>query len=254
MPGHTLSSLSRVRLVTRVRQTGSGSEAFLGLASDGQQYWVKAPDSPQGPRALVAEVIAYGIGRAIGAPVPANVLVESPGALGVVYADGRPMSAGIGHGSLNVPDVIESDDWGTYSQRDDNRRRQAFILAMWDFCMGVDPQWLHQTTEDYSIWSFDHGLWLAGETDWDLSGLRRIGTGAWPHDIDAAVASSQALNDAATQVAHLGLETIQAITGQVPLDWNTTPAELREVASLLYARVPGVTDRLRAAAQQSRYP
>ncbi len=120
--------------------------------------------------------------------------------------------------------------------------------------MGVDPQWLHQTTEDYSIWSFDHGLWLAGETDWDLSGLRRIGTGAWPHDIDAAVASSQALNDAATQVAHLGLETIQAITGQVPLDWNTTPAELREVASLLYARVPGVTDRLRAAAQQSRYP
>lgn len=184
MPSLNPQQLPRVKLVALLQRADSGSEAMLCLASDGRQYWVKAPDSPQGPRALVAEVIAYGVGRLIGAPVPGNVLVEIPESLSWRYASGRFMRPGVGHGSLNVPDVVVSNEWETYSMRDDNRRRQAFILAIWDLCMGVDPQWLHQVSDDYSIWSFDHGFWLAGEADWDLASLKRIGTAPWRHELD----------------------------------------------------------------------
>jgi len=110
------------------------------LASDGRQYWVKAPGNPQGSRALVAEAIAYGIGRLIGAPVPVNVLVDIPATFNWEYTRAYRLRGGTGHGSLNVEDVVVSEEWGTYSRLDDNRRRQALILALWDLCMRVDPR------------------------------------------------------------------------------------------------------------------
>lgn len=244
----------RVGLITRLQRADSGSEAFLALASDNNEYWVKAPDNPQGSRTLVAEVIVYGIGHAIGAPVPPNVLIEIPSGFPLSYKDGRVINAGTGHGSLNIVDVVESDDWGTYSKRDDNRSRQAFILALWDLCMGVDPQWLHQITSDYSMWSFDHGLWLAGEADWDIPSLQGIGIDPWLYSIDSGVASAHALNDAANRVGQLTLQTFQTITGFVPLQWETSTSELQELAVLLHQRVSGVVGRLRAAAQQSVFP
>ncbi|QIM19567.1 hypothetical protein G7066_15080 [Leucobacter coleopterorum] len=254
VPASSLQPLPCVQLVAPLQRTASGSEAFLGLASDGNQYWVKAPDNPQGSRTLIAEVIAHGIGRMLGAPVPDTALVNIPAKLPWTYKDGRQMREGVAHGSLNIPNVIESDDWGTYSRRDDNRRRQARILALWDLCMGVDPQWLHQTTADYSIWSFDHGFWLAGESDWDLVSLRQIGTSAWLYDVEPGVASASALHETADSLNDLSLESIQAIANDVPLDWNTTVVELEELTILLHARSAAVANRLRATAAQSRYP
>lgn len=254
MPGLPPLPPSRVHLLAPIWRSASGSEAFLALASDGRQYWVKAPDNPQGARTLVVEVVVHGIGRVLEAPMPKNVLVDIPAGLSFPYADGRPMRGGIGHGSLNVQDVVVSEEWGTYAEQDHNRWRQAFILAVWDLCLGVDPQWLHRTTDHFSMWSFDHGFWFAGEADWDLPSLRRIGTAPWQHDLDSGVASRRALTAAADAVAALDLTTLQTISGHVPLDWSTTAAELNEVATLIHTRVPGVVNRLRSAARQSRHP
>lgn len=244
---------SRVALVAPLMRGDSGSAAFLGLASDGRQYWVKPPGNPQGSRTLVAEAVAYAIGRLIGAPVPGSVLVEIPPSLRWDYAPAQYLHGGVGHGSEHVEDVIVADDWGVYSHRDDNRRRQAFIIALWDLCMGVDPQWLHQTTEDYSIWTFDHGFWLAGEADWSIDSLRTIGTSPWQYDLDPGVASASALREAADRIDHLSLGTIQGVTGAVPLEWGTTAQELSELASILFLRAERVAERLHAAANQSRH-
>ncbi len=243
----------RVALVAPLRRGSSGSAAFLGLASDGQQYWVKPPGNPQGARTLVAEAIAYGIGRLIGAPVPADALIHIPATFNWEYADAYRLHGGTGHGSLNVEDVVVAEEWGIYSRLDDNRRRQASILALWDLCMGVDPQWLHQTTEDYSIWSFDHGFWLAGEADWTIDSLKTIGTSPWQFELDLGVASASGLREAADQVDSLSLAAIQAVAGSVPLEWETTSQELSELASILFLRTEGVAERLRAAANQSRH-
>lgn len=244
---------SQVALVAPLRRGTSGSAAFLGLASDGQQYWIKPPSNPQGSRTLVAEAVAYGIGRLIGAPVPANSLIDIPGAFNWEYAEGYRLRGGIGHGSLNVEDVVVAEEWGTYSRLDDNRRRQAHILALWDLCMGDDPQWLHQTTEDYSIWSFDHGFWLAGESDWTIDALKKIATTPWQFELDPGVASASGLREAADRIDGLTLAMIQAVARSVPLEWETTPQELSELASILFLRTEGVAERLRAAANQSRH-
>ncbi|MFT4165010.1 MAG: hypothetical protein QM650_07180 [Microlunatus sp.] len=243
----------RLALIAPFQRGTSGSAAFLGLASDGQQYWVKPPDNPQGSRTLVAEAIAYGIGRLIGAPVPTNALIEIPATFSWEYVAGRRLRGGIGHGSLNVEDVVVADEWDIYSRLDDNRRRQAYILALWDLCMGGDPQWLHRTTDDYSIWSFDHGFWLAGESAWTIDSLKRIGTTPWQFDLDPSVASATGLRDAAERIDALGLSAIQAVARDIPLEWQTTPQELSELASVLFLRTEGVAERLRAAADQSRF-
>lgn len=244
---------AEVALVAPLRRGSSGSAAFLGLGSDGQQYWVKPSGNPQGSRTLVAEAFVYGVGRLIGAPVPTNALIEIPSTFNWEYADGFRLRGGIGHGSLNVEDVVVAEEWGTYSRLDDNRRRQAYILALWDLCMGVDPQWLHQTTDDYSIWSFDHGFWLAGESDWTIDSLKKIATTPWQFDLDPGVASASGLREAADRIDSLSLATIQAVASSVPLEWETTSQELSELASILFLRTEGVAERLRAAANQSRH-
>lgn len=197
--------------------------------------------------------MAYSLGRLIGAPVPANALMEIPASFDWEYADGHRLRGGTGHGSLNVEDAVVSEEWGTYSRLDDNRRRQSLVVALWDLCMGVDPQWLHQTTEDYSIWSFDHGFWLAGESDWTIESLHKIGTSPWQFEVDLGVASASGLREAADLVDGLSLATIQAVTTSVPLEWEATPEELSELASILFLRAEGVAERLRTAANQSRH-
>lgn len=236
-----------------MRKSNSGSGAFLGVASDGNEYWVKAPNNPQGPRTLVAETVCYGLGRAIGAPVCENALIDIPTGMDWEYARGYRLRGGVGHGSLNVTDAIESDEWATYSARDDNRSRQASLFALWDLCMGADPQWLHKVVEDYTIWSFDHGFWLAGEVDWSIESLRAIGVKGWHYDIDAAVTSARALRGAAERVEALSAASIRAVTDLVPLEWSVTKQELSELADILLRRAAGVADRLRDAADQSRY-
>jgi hypothetical protein len=247
-------ALPRLTLLAPLQRSQSGSGAFLGLASDGNQYWVKAPENPQGSRTLIAEVVCYGIANLIGAPVPENALIDIPSNFDWVYAEARHLHGGTAHGSKNIADVIESDDWGTYSSRDDNRRRQALILALWDLCLGVDPQWLHKVTDDYSIWSFDHGFWLAGEVDWTLTSLRQIGMSPWQLDLETDVASATRLHEAATRIEALSLGAIQSITRSVPLEWETTSEEMSELASILFLRVEGVAERLRRAGNQSRHP
>lgn len=243
--------LPRLRLAAPIRPSDSGSAAFLGLASDGREYWVKVPNNPQGSRTLAVEAICYGIGRLLGAPVCGNALIEIPNDMNWQYRAGYRLHGGVGHGSLNVENVVVSDEWETYSGRDDNRSRQALICALWDLCMGVDPQWLHQVTSDYSIWSFDHGLWPAGEADWSVDGLRAVGVKPWQYDLDPAVASAEGLRVAADRVQALTSDAIRAVTDTVPLAWDVPSDEVAAVADILFVRTEGVAERLREAAERS---
>lgn len=245
--------MNRLRLIAPLRRSESGSRAFLGLASDGREYWMKAPNNPQGSRTLVAEVISYGVGHLIGAPVCEHAIVDIPRGMNWEYGPALRLRGGIGHASLNIEDSIVADEWETYSAFDDNRNRQAFILALWDLCMGVDPQWLHRVVEDYSIWSFDHGFWLAGEVDWSVQSLRAVGLRPWQYDIDTAVASASGLRAAAERVQALTLTSIRAVTDLVPLAWDVSAEELLAVAEILSVRTDGVADRLREAADRSRH-
>ena len=69
-----LRTVRATRYVTPVRE--GGSLPGLVEADDDGLYVVKFRGAAQGPRALVAEVIAGELGREIGLPVPELVLVE----------------------------------------------------------------------------------------------------------------------------------------------------------------------------------
>jgi hypothetical protein len=89
-----MPSESRVPLLRRVRclryvtplREGGSLPAIMEADDDGL-YVVKFHGAGQGPKALVAELIAAGIGHALGLPVPETVLVELDPALGMAEPD-----------------------------------------------------------------------------------------------------------------------------------------------------------------------
>jgi hypothetical protein len=85
----SLRTIRATKYVTPVREGGSLPGLVEG--NDDGLYVVKFHGAAQGPRALVAEVIAGELGRALGLPVPELVLVEIDPALGGL--DGDPWVA-----------------------------------------------------------------------------------------------------------------------------------------------------------------
>jgi hypothetical protein len=80
-----LRSVRATRYVTPFRE--GGSLPGLVEADDDGLYVVKFRGAAQGPRALVAELLAGELGRAIGLPVPELVFVEIDPALATVEPD-----------------------------------------------------------------------------------------------------------------------------------------------------------------------
>ncbi len=83
-----LRTVRATRYVTPFRE--GGSLPGLVEADDDGLYVVKFRGAAQGPRALVAEVLAGELGRAIGLPIPELVLVEIDPALADADADPDP--------------------------------------------------------------------------------------------------------------------------------------------------------------------
>jgi len=81
----SLRSVSATRYVTPLRE--GGSLPGLVEADDSGLYVVKFRGAGQGSRALVAEIIAGELARALGLPVPEQVLVELDPALGLAEPD-----------------------------------------------------------------------------------------------------------------------------------------------------------------------
>ncbi|HUG29636.1 MAG TPA: HipA family kinase [Candidatus Limnocylindria bacterium] len=84
-PPAALRNVNATKYVTPLRE--GGSLPGLVEADDDGLYVVKFYGAAQGPRALVAEVVAGELGRALGLPVPELVLVHVDPALAGVEPD-----------------------------------------------------------------------------------------------------------------------------------------------------------------------
>ena len=100
-------TVAATRYVAPLRQ--GGSLPALVEADDDGLYVVKLRGAGQGPRALVSELVAGGIGAALGLPVPELVLVD----LDPHLADAEPdpeiqellqASAGLNAGLTSCPE------------------------------------------------------------------------------------------------------------------------------------------------------
>lgn len=237
----------------RQRALSSGAGAFLGIADDGRQYWIKVPGNAQGSQVIVNEVIVGELGRMLDAPVRERALIAIPAALSRwgSFPIGAQRVDLVAHGSLHVPGAEDSDDL-RYTRRDDNARRQAAMLGLWDLCVGEDPQWLYETTAEYSMWSYDHGLWFTtGEGDWDTDVLENL------VNVDGSFSGSvpgldkTALLSMADRIEALGPEDLLSVVSGVPVEWDTDDRDLEAMAWFLFCRRGPVADRLRGRAGRS---
>src|SRR5262245_57691633 len=76
-----LRALVATRYITPLRE--GGSLPAIMEADDGQLYVVKFRAAGQGAKALVAEIVAGELARALGLPVPEQALIEVDRALGL---------------------------------------------------------------------------------------------------------------------------------------------------------------------------
>lgn len=234
-----------MRLIAPVRKSGSGSNAFLGLADDGRSYWLKVPGNAQGDEILSAEQIVAAAAMLIEAPAVKVELIEVPEALsGWEYATFHRLRPGIAHGSL-VLDSAEEGDRLVYSRRDGNPDRMPSFFALWDWCMGDDEQWLFDQSKDYAMWTFDHGWWLGGGPGWDAESLATMVDRDWRWGGPVAGSNPEAFEAAAVRLEGVTPQQLIGAVASVPVEWGVSESELETVAWALYRRRGPVAQRLR---------
>lgn len=229
-----------------------GTEDGKGSAGAVELYWCKWPGNAHGNQSLVHEWVVAGLGEHIGAPVcrPALVQVEDVLIEGV-YSNGVKLPAGTYFGSLlQSGEERQAID---HVSDDGNDGRFAYLLALWELCLGCDGQFLYDHRSDSQVWSFDHGMWFNSlEGPWaprDLSAWAKL-RWEWP-DGDPRGMRADALEDAADRVAALTEEDVCEILASVPLSWNISDDELQALGGFLLERRQLVSARLRESARFS---
>jgi hypothetical protein len=250
-----LSSVERPiasETVARILQNSdSGAAAFRATAKSGKEYWIKMPHNPQGAQSTVTDRIISVAGRILGAPVRPVALIEIPPNIASwEYARGSYVYPSVGHASEHLPNSIRESQL-LHVESDDNRTRHAFLMGLWDWCMGTDEQWLYSPDEDMAVWSFDHGLWLTGETGWNTTILTRVVD--WPWELDCTIhgVDPTALHNVANRLEMISADECIAIAASVPSNWGTIEQDLETVAWLLYRRRKPVANRLRVSATRA---
>lgn len=223
------------RYVVPLRE--GGSLPAVVEADDGQAYVVKFRGAGQGPRALVAEVVAGELARGLGLPVPELVIVGLDPAVGRNEGDPEIQSlliasAGDNAGLALLPGAIGFDaaarpgPSGLSGSID--ATMAARVVAFDAFVQNVDRTAKNPNLvwSGGRLWLIDHGAALYWQHDWDgglagadskfpLSGRHVLLP--WAGSVTAEAAWLRAgASDAA----------IEAAVAAVPDEWWTAPPEL----------------------------
>jgi hypothetical protein len=229
------------------QSTAGGSGSFLVLADDGNRYWCKALNNPQGQRVPINEQIVARLGLLIGAPVCIPELVLIPPALtGWEYRPGIALVEGWVNGSLALEPVVETRTLQDRSS-DDNARRHAGIYALFDWVGGPDPQWLVRGPES-EYFSHDHGGYFPNDGNWDAAVLQAAVATPFETGVPPAGLDGQELERLAAAIEAVAQEEIEGCVSKVPSAWPVTDMELQAVVSFVLDRRQSVAGRRRAVA------
>lgn len=230
-----------------VPSAAGGSGTFLGLGSDGRRWWVKPVNNLQGARVIVTESVVGRAGVLLGAPVCEVAVVRIPPEIaGWEFRPGAKLEASFAHASLAVDDAQELRAL-EYRQRDDNRRRHAGVLALYDWCWGGDDQWLYCETDDRKLYSHDHG-WYLPETgpNWSEGALMAHVDLPHPLACSSSDLDQTTLGQLADRLDTLKRSELARMLGGVPASWPASDSELEALGLFLERRAPAVAGRLRS--------
>ncbi len=221
-----LRRVSATRYVTPLRE--GGSLPGLMEADDDGIYVVKFHAAGQGPKALVAEVIAGEIGRALDLSVPELVLVELDPALGRSERDYEVRSLIVGSAGLNLgmdflPGALTYEPGASPRVDADLASRIVWFDA---FVTNVDRTARNPNLLEWHrrLWLIDHGAALYFHHGASADYPSRAGA-AFPRIADHVLlpyAERLAEADAALRPL-LDRGALEAIVGLVPDEWLALP-------------------------------
>jgi hypothetical protein len=235
-----MRTVTAVRYVTPLRE--GGSLPAIVEADDGQLYVVKFRGAGQGTKALIAELIAGEVARALALPVPEPVLIQLDTALARTEGDEEvgdllQASVGVNFGLGYLPGSV------TFTRGADQVPSGALASAIvWldAYLMNVDRTVKNPNLLCWQqrLWLIDHGAALYWHHGWEAGGTNADRSGDPFKLIRNHVLLPWA--DALAQVgrelaARLSDERIDAAVAQLPADWFTDGPE-REVYRLFLRR------------------
>jgi hypothetical protein len=232
----------------------SAGGPFRATASDKQTYFVKSLDTCLGGQepSLAVEQIVAQVGRLIGAPVCKTSLIRIPSAFQgfEVYSQRRRLTPGLAHASLaleHAEDVRPALDART---KDDNSRRHVGLYALYDWCFGMDQQWLLDLDSDRATYSHDHGLYFPPLTQAGWSQEELISRADEPHELPDP--RDGLLREEAKWVAmvieQVSRDDLAGILRAVPASWPVSNTDLEVLGWFLEHRAAGVAERVRSLA------
>ena len=216
-----IRTLTATRYLTPLRE--GGSLPAIVEADDGHLYVMKFAGAGQGPKALIAELVAGEIGRALGLAVPEIVFMELDPRLGRTEADAEIRDLLLASAGLNLalrflpkafafnpllrpapdPGLASAIVWfDAYVTNVDRTARNTNIL-MW------------QST----LWLIDHGATLYFHHQWE--GYAERSRGSFPLIRDHVLLPFAGALDEADAVLRERLDdqVIDAIVGAIPEAW-----------------------------------
>lgn len=214
-----LRTVEATRYVTPLRE--GGSLPALVEADDDGLYVLKFRGAGQGPRALVAELVAGEIGRALGLPVPEIVLVQLDPVLGRAEADAEikqliEASAGLNVGLDYLPGSLALDP---LTARNLDAEFCARVVWFDAFITNVDrtPRNPNMLLWHGQPWLIDHGASLYFHHDWTTARPETPFPAIREHVLLPRAAAIPAL--VADMAAQLSEPTFRSVVEQVPDDW-----------------------------------
>jgi hypothetical protein len=222
-----------VRVVTPVRPLRGASLAVVADCDDGRRYVVKGR---QVMRPLIADHIVGRLAGVIGAPVPEVQLVDVPDELigpGSYLAHFR---AGIGHGSVFVPECL--DGWYVqYANDTGNPERFAALAVLFGWTDAGDRQFLYSKAAPHLVWSGDHGEFFTGSSEWTVETLGTAHAATVDLWTVAEAGPPSALLRAAMERLRLATDAVIAgIVAIPPNEWGITLDERVALADYLARR------------------
>jgi hypothetical protein len=218
--GIALRTVVATRYVTPLRE--GGSLPAIVEADDQGLYVLKFRGAGQGINALIAELVAGEVARALGLPVPEIVLIELDADLARTEPDAEIQhliraSAGLNLALDYLPGAVTFDP---LAERPDTEL--ASLIVWFDaYVMNVDrtPRNTNLLMWHRRLWLIDHGAALYFHHHWDAGSDRA-------HDVFSLIRDHVLLPRAerlretdATSVALLAPDTVESIVQLIPDDW-----------------------------------
>ncbi len=221
--------LTAVRYLQPFRQ--GGSVPALAEADDGELYVLKFHGAAQGRRALIAELIAGEIGRALGLRVPdlALIRVEPNFGMGEPHQEIREMlnaSAGLNLGLRFLPDALE---YNPLLKPPPPPEEAAAVVWFDAFVTNVDRtvRNVNMLLYRHEVWLIDHGssLFFHHSPNWFKQPERALSPFALVKD-HVLLRFAGSLQEADERLKpRLPDELLGHIVGLVPDEWLKDGAE-----------------------------